>query len=135
MQPAVVFRTVFPIGSASEQSMTEKPRFGIARTAEMPLSDFDVLRNGRTLKRELLKQENLREIRLAILGGSTTVEIRKALELFLLAHGIRAVFYESGYNRYYEDVLAENRDLWDFQPEVVFIHTNWRNVTDFPGLL
>ena len=57
------------------------------------------------------------------------------LELFLLAQGIEPTFYESGYNRYYEDVLVENPDLWNFKPEIVFIHTTWHNVSQFPELL
>ena len=57
------------------------------------------------------------------------------LELFLLAQGIQPTFYESGYNRYCEDVLFENPDLWNFKPDIVFIHTTWRNVSEFPELL
>jgi FkbH-like protein len=57
------------------------------------------------------------------------------LELFLLAQGMEPVFYESGYNRYYEDVLFENPDLWNFKPNIAFIHTTWHNISDFPALL
>ena len=57
------------------------------------------------------------------------------LELFLLAQGIQPAFYESGYNRYFEDVVFENPDLWNFKPNIVFIHTTWHNVSEFPELL
>ena len=57
------------------------------------------------------------------------------LELFLLAQGIQPNFYESGYNRYCEDVRFENPDLWRFRPDIVFIHTTWRNVSQFPELM
>ena len=57
------------------------------------------------------------------------------LELFLLAQGIQPTFYESGYNRYSEDVLFENPDLWNFKPDIVFIHTTWHNVSQFPELM
>jgi FkbH-like protein len=57
------------------------------------------------------------------------------LELFLLGHGIRADFYESGYNRYSEEVLFENQDLWNFRPDLVLIHTTWRNVSHFPEFM
>ena len=73
--------------------------------------------------------------RIAILGGSTTAEVKSMLELFLLAQGIQPTFYESGYNRYCEDVLFENPDLWNFKPDIVFIHTTWHNVSQFPELL
>ena len=57
------------------------------------------------------------------------------LELFLLAQGIKPKFYESGYNRYYEDVLFANPDLWTFKPDIVLIHTTWHNVSQFPELM
>jgi len=72
---------------------------------------------------------------MAILGGSTTTEVKNMLELFLLAQGVQPLFYESGYNRYSEDVLFENPDLWNFKPDIVYIHTTWRNVSQFPELM
>ena len=52
-----------------------------------------------------------------------------------MAHGIQPTFYESDYNRYCEDVLFENPDLWKFRPDIVFIHTTWQNVSQFPDLM
>lgn len=57
------------------------------------------------------------------------------LELFLLAHGIQPTFYESGYNRYSEDILFENQNLFNFKPDLVLIHTTWHNVSQFPDLM
>jgi FkbH-like protein len=73
--------------------------------------------------------------RIAILGGSTTTEVKSMLELFLLDQGIQPTFYESGYNRYSEDILFENPNLMNFKPDVVFIHTTWHNVSKFPELM
>ena len=95
----------------------------------------DILRKRQAIKRELLKQTNLVPVRIALLGGSTTNEIKSMLEIFLLAQGIEPVFYESGYNRYFEDVLFENPELWSFKPDLVFIHTTWQNISEFPALL
>jgi FkbH-like protein len=100
-----------------------------------PISVPEILRKRLSLKRQLLEQENLLPTRIAILGGSTTSEVMKTLELFLLAQGLKPTFYQSGYNRYYEDVLIENPDLWNFKPDIVFIHTTWHNVSQFPELL
>jgi FkbH-like protein len=94
-----------------------------------------ILRQRRSLKEELLTQPNLVPLRLAILGGSTTQEIRSMLELVLLAHGIRPEFYESKYNAFAEEVLFEKAELWAFQPEIVFIHTTWQNISEFPSPL
>jgi len=107
---------------------------GPSSTVRLPVAAKDILRNCRTLKRELLQQSNLLSTRIAILGGSTTTEVRSLLELFLLAQGIRPTFYESGYNRYSEDILFKNPDLWNFKPDIVFIHTTWQNVSQFPEL-
>lgn len=105
------------------------------RTPGVSLSVGDLLRNARKLKQELEKQANLLSIRVAILGGSTTTQVKTMLELFLLGHGIQPIFYESGFNRYSEDVLFENPDLWNFQPDIVFFHTTWQNILQWPELL
>lgn len=107
-------------------------RSGALKPLRIPDDVVSILRQRQSLKKELLKQANLIATRVAILGGSTTTEVKNMLELFLLAHGIQPSFYESGYNRYFEDVLLENPDLWNFRSEIVFIHTNWRNVSEFP---
>jgi FkbH-like protein len=95
----------------------------------------NILRKRRTIKTELSRQQNLIPCRVAILGGSTTSEIRNMLEIFLLAQGIEPVFYESGYNRYFEDIVFENPDLWKFKPDVIFVHTTWQNIPEFPAVL
>jgi FkbH-like protein len=107
----------------------------VLKALRFPMAVGDILRKRQALKRELLKQTNLVPTRIAILGGSTTTEVKSMLEIFLLAQGIEPVFYESGYNRYFEDVLFENPDLWDFKPNIVFIHTTWHNISKFPALL
>jgi FkbH-like protein len=107
----------------------------LLKTLRYPVSLAEILRKRQALKRELLKQTNLVPTRIAILGGSTTTEIKSMLELFLLGHGIEPTFYESGYNRYLEDVEFENPDLWNFKPSIVFIHTTWHNISEFPQLM
>jgi FkbH-like protein len=107
----------------------------VPKALQFPTAAADILRKRRTLKKELLKQTNLVPTRIAILGGSTTTEVRSTLEVFLLAQGIQPVFYESGYGRYAEEIQFENPDLWDFKPDIVLIHTTWHNVSQFPELL
>ena len=68
---------------------------------------------------------NLAKKNIAILGGSTTSEIKNVLELFLLNNGIKPDFYESEYNKYYEDALFGNDTLDKFNPVIVYIHTPW----------
>ena len=95
--------------------------------------DSRMLRRKRlAIRGELLRQENLLDKRVAILGGSTTHDIRDMLELFLLKQGIRAEFYESEYAQYWQDVMFDNPDFVDFNPDVVFIHTTSRNIAAWP---
>lgn len=108
---------------------------GFPKAPRFPATAADILRKCQSLKKELLGQTNLIPTRIAILGGSTTVEVKSMLELFLLAQGIQPTFYESGYNRYCEDVLFEKPELWNFKPDIVFIHTTWHNVSQFPELM
>jgi FkbH-like protein len=107
----------------------------IPKALRFPVAAAEVLLKRQTLKKELLKQTNLVPTRLAILGGSTTSEVRDMLELFLLVQGIQPTFYESEYNRYAEDLMFENPELLGFRPDIAFIHTTWRNVSAFPELL
>jgi len=118
---------------ASSEATTSQAE--VLKVLRSPIVLADILRKRHVLKKELLKQTNLIPTRIAILGGSTTTEVKSMLELFLLAQGIEPTFYESGYNRYLEDVEFENPDLWKFKPNIVFIHTTWHNISKFPEFL
>lgn len=76
----------------------------------------------------------LLEKRIAVLGGSTTAEVVDQLELALLARGIKPLFYQSEYNRYYEEALYPGDDLVAFKPDLVYIHTGTVNLNTFPQL-
>ena len=99
--------------------------------------DYDfILRKRRSLHRELLNRENVSyvEKKIAILGGSTTAEIKSLLEIFLLQAGIKPKFYESEYNKFYEDAVFSNPKLDAFQPEIVIIFTSTCNLASLPDL-
>lgn len=98
-----------------------------------PVDSKVLLRKKKKIKKELLeKNVNLIEKRIAVLGGSTTNEIVDQLELFLLNYGIKATFYQSEYAQYWQDAMFGNEELDSFKPDIVYIHTNWRNITEFP---
>ncbi len=99
---------------------------------------FDVdylIKNKRKIKKQLLLKPGLIEKKIAILGGSTTSEIKNILELFLLNYGIEPTFYESEYNKYYEDAMFGNEELDEFDPDIIYIHTTNRNIIDYPTML
>ena len=90
---------------------------------EYPFNYEFLNRKKKSLKREL-ESQNIKflEKKIAILGGSTTNEIKLNLELFLLKEGIKPIFYESEYNKYYEDALF-GEELIECSPEIVYIHS------------
>lgn len=73
--------------------------------------------------------------KIAILGGSTTNEIADQLELFLLHYGIKAEFYQSDYGQYWQDSIFGNHHLEAFRPDLIYIHTSWRNIRQFPTVI
>ena len=88
----------------------------------------DLLQQRKRLRRQFLETPNLRELRIAVLGGVTTNEVVDYLELLLLDSGFKPVFYQSEYNRYFEDAVLEPGKLAEFKPEIVYVHTHWMNV-------
>ena len=96
---------------------------------EYPFDSDYILKKKKSLKKQLIKQDNLLEKRIAILGGSTTNDIKLVLELFLLNYGIKPIFYESEYNQFYQDAVFGNEELDHFNPDIIYIHTTNRNIT------
>lgn len=99
---------------------------------EYPFDNQLLLRKRRAIRKELLASENLMEKHIAILGGSTTHDVKDMLELFLLNQGIRPVFYESEYAQYWQDAMFSNEKLRLFKPDIIYIHTSNRNITAYP---
>ena len=98
-----------------------------------PFDGKKILASRKRIRRELLNSEVVYlDKKVAILGGSTTHDIRDILELFLLDYGIRPLFYECEYGQYWQDVMFDAPALIEFKPDVVFIHTSNRNITQYP---
>ncbi|PLT35494.1 HAD family hydrolase [Bacillus sp. V5-8f] len=100
---------------------------------EYPLDTGYLLRKKRAIKKELLQKGIFIHKKVAILGGSTTSEIKDMLELFLLNEGIRPDFYESSFNKYYEDIMFSD-ELKKFSPDIIYIHTTYRNILNQPEI-
>jgi FkbH-like protein len=99
-----------------------------------PLNKNFILRKKKSIKKILLNNKYLEERKIAILGGSTTSEIKNILELFLLNNGIKPYFYESEFNKYYEDALFGNETLSTFKPDIIYIHTTNVNIERYSNL-
>lgn len=94
-------------------------------------SDY-ILQKKKRLKKTLLSKEVPRtKVNIAVLGGSTTDDIITILELFLLNYELEPHFYKSEYNQFWNDSVFHNQDLVDFNPDIIFIHTTSRNITEY----
>lgn len=100
---------------------------------QYPLDTEQLLRKKRRIRRELMAQNpHPLKKKIAILGGSTTNEVADQLGLFLLQYGIEAEFYQSEYGQYWQDAMFGSPELDTFAPDIIYIHTTWRNITQFP---
>ncbi|MBO4835918.1 MAG: HAD family hydrolase, partial [Lachnospiraceae bacterium] len=102
---------------------------------EYPFDGDYILKKKKSIRRELL-EDGTQRIRknIAILGGSTTANVAQILDLFLLNNGIEASFYESEYNKYYEDALFGNPEFDAFDADVIYLHTGIHNIMTFPKM-
>ncbi len=100
---------------------------------EYPFDSAYILQKKKSLRRQLLANTGLLEKRVAILGGSTVGETKNMLELFLLNHGIKPIFWEGQYNRFYEEAVYGDPELAAFAPDIVYIHTSNKNIEEYPA--
>jgi FkbH-like protein len=92
----------------------------------------ELLIKRRGLRRKLLALHGLKDIRIAILGGTTTNELADLFEILLLQSGFRPTFYQSEYGRYYEDAVIQPDEIIAFKPDIVYVHTCSLNIQTFP---
>lgn len=105
------------------------------RELEYPFDAEYILKKSKSLKKKLLNDGSRRlGKKVAVLGGSTTHDIVRILELFLLNQGIEPEFYESEYGKYWEDAVFGTPELDQFKPDVVYIHTSNRNISSWPAV-
>lgn len=97
-----------------------------------PFDEKYILKYRRKIKKQLLADGSQRmKKKIAVLGGSTVSDVVSILELFLLNFGIEAEFYQSEYNKFYEDAVFGSVELDKFSPDIIYIHTSSRNITMF----
>lgn len=99
---------------------------------DYPFDNTLILRKRKAIRKELMQRSYTKEIRVAVLGGSTTNELVNIIELFLLSKGFLPSFYQSEYNKFYEDAVFDNDELANFNPDIIYIHTSHVNISHFP---
>jgi len=104
-----------------------------AARAVSPLLDYSsLMKLRRFLPGNSPGSASGRVLRLAILGGPTTIQLRQLLELFLAGEGIAAEIYEAEYGLFRQEILTPRSGLDRFAPEIVFLATGARDVTRLP---
>jgi predicted enzyme involved in methoxymalonyl-ACP biosynthesis len=98
------------------------------------LSLDELLMKRKGVRRQLAAQAGLQDIRIAVLGGSTTNEVVDFFEIGLLSSGFRPTFYQCEYGRFYEESVHDPQALIDFRPDIVYLHTSCRNIQGFAPL-
>lgn len=99
-----------------------------------PFDSAFISKKQKSLKRELRNNGGKKiKKKIAVLGGSTTNGIVDILDLFLLWYDIDAEFYQSEYNQYWQDAMF-GKELRDFKPDFIFIHTSNRNISAYPEM-
>jgi FkbH-like protein len=102
---------------------------------EYPFDGKYIEGKKRKLRKQLKSDKSKRiQKKVAILGGSTTNDIKLCMELFLLNYGIEPEFYESEYNQFYQDAMFPPEELIRFQPDIIYIHTTNRNIVKYPNM-
>lgn len=81
-----------------------------------------------------LKPQAPQRTKLAILGGVTTTQLAAAIELALFSMGGTAELFEAHYGVYRQEILDPNSNLYHFQPNVIFLATSWRELTNRPPI-
>ena len=105
------------------------------RELEYPFDNNFIMKKSKKLKKSLLSDGTDRvHKKIAVLGGSTTHDVIRILELFLLNNGIEPEFYESEYGQYFQDAMFPGEELLSFSPDIIYIHTSNRNITDYPNM-
>ena len=96
---------------------------------EYPFDGEELLRRKKSLRKALLSDARPRiKKRIAVLADPPPMIWCGCWSCFLLNQGIEPEFYESEYNRYYEDGVFGTPELDSFRPDLVYIHTTCRNI-------
>jgi FkbH-like protein len=89
---------------------------------------------SRFILRKEVRPRSMRVLRLAILGGATTIQLRQLIEVFLAGEGIAADIYEGDYGLFRQEILTSGSQLDAFCPQFVFLATGARDVARYPAI-
>jgi len=71
---------------------------------------------------------DLKKVKVAILGSSTTAHFTDVLKYWLAVEGLDAEIYESEFDTIHQEILNKSSGLYRFNPDITMIFTNHRDV-------
>jgi FkbH-like protein len=93
------------------------------------LMDYMSLARKIDEKAEYEKAPANRKLRIALLSSFTISGIKETLLVKCDANGIHPLFYIGAYNQYNQEILDKSSDLYDFNPDLVFLLLDTRTVS------
>ena len=82
----------------------------------------------RILKSLDLSKEELKPLRIALVGSSTLDHFSEILRFWLASCGFQTEIWDAGYNMIEQNILNPDSELYQFNPDIVWIFTNHRDV-------
>ncbi len=96
-----------------------------------PIDADYIMQKKRSILREFKDVGDFIPKKIVILSGSTVGELEAILRIFLMEKGIEPEFLIGNYGRFYEDIVFDDGTIKDFAPDIIYIHTSYRNL-NFP---
>lgn len=90
----------------------------------------NILRLAKKVKEVMNK--NSADIKVAVLGSCSIQYFVQVLRLLLYKEGVSADIYEGEYNGIKMDVLNENSSLFQFQPDILIVLPDYRDINQLP---
>ncbi len=105
------------------------------RRAIVPTLDYTRLQSLQRIRKQLRGKATAGRaaVKLAILGSFTTKQLADFIDLFLFAAGVEANIYEGEYGVFRQEIIDPRSALHGFGPQVLFLATTWRDLTQHPG--
>ena len=65
--------------------------------------------------------QDIKTLKIALLGGYTFYPLSQALEVFLMKYSISPSFFVGQYNSYRSEIFLKKNDLVSFDPDIIFV--------------
>ena len=117
------------------EELFEKTTTGQADASYLVSQELPLLLKLSTRIRKYKKNNVTGDLRIAVLGSYSIQHFVMMLDAFLLGAGINAEIYEGEYNGIKMDVLDEESPFYRFEPKIVLLLNDHRDIKELPECL